>query len=141
MSPEQIANTYLGALERTELDTILSLFTPEGIVHSPLYGPRRALDFYTALFKDTGRARIGLKGVADGRQVDGRPLITIWFQFDWTLPSGLPAHFECVDVLELDRTGHVEALHIIYDTVSPRPAYVAEFGPGSSWRPTFEPVA
>ncbi len=138
MTPEQIAKTYLGALERSDLQTILDLYTKDGIVHSPLYGPRRAADFYTALFKDTGRAKIGLKGVTEGKQVDGRPLITIWFQFKWTLPSGQPAHFECVDVLEVDNTGHIAALHIIYDTVSARPAYEAEYGVGSSWRPTFE---
>ncbi|MET0401112.1 MAG: nuclear transport factor 2 family protein [Cystobacter sp.] len=141
MTPDEIAKTYLSALEKSDLQTILQLYTPEGVVHSPLYGPRRAVDFYTALFKDTGRARIGLKGVTQGKQIDGRPLITIWFQFDWTLPSGQPAHFECVDVLEVDEHSRVAALHIIYDTVTARPAYEAEHGAGSSWRPTFQPVA
>jgi len=139
-TPEQIAKTYLAALEKSDLETILDLYAPDGIVDSPLYGPRRAVDFYTALFKDTGRARIGMKGVTRGTQVDGRPLITIWFQFDWTLPSGQPANFECVDVLEVDNAGQIAELHIIYDTVTARPAYEAEHGPNSSWRPTFQPV-
>lgn len=141
MTPEQIAKTYLGALERSDLPTILALYADDGIVHSPLYGPRPAVDFYTALFKDTGRAKIALKGVAEGRQVDGRPLVTLWFQFNWTLPSGQPANFECVDVLEVNHDRRIAALHIIYDTVTARPAYEAIHGEGSSWRPTFAPAA
>ncbi|MEH2920525.1 nuclear transport factor 2 family protein [Samsonia erythrinae] len=138
MTPDYIAKTYLDALEKSDLNAILSLYDEQGIVHSPLYGPRKAADFYTVLFKDTGRAKINLKGVTKGEQVDGRPLITIWFKFKWTLPSGQPAHFECVDVLEMNEKGKIKALHIIYDTVTARPAYEAEYGPGSSWRPTFE---
>ncbi|AJC68466.1 MULTISPECIES: nuclear transport factor 2 family protein [Dickeya] len=138
MTPDQIAKTYLDSLEKSDLHAILDLYTPDGVVFSPLYGPRKAVDFYTALFKDTGRAKINLKGVTKGAQVDGRPLITIWFKFKWTLPSGEPAHFECVDVLEMNSEGLIEKLHIIYDTVTARPAYEAEFGVGSSWRPAFD---
>lgn len=137
MTPEVMAKTYLSAVEQSDLSTILGLFRADGIVHSPLYGPIPAKDFYTALFRDTGRAKIGLKGVTEGKRLNGDPLITIWFQFDWTLPSGELANFECVDVIEIDENNHIIALHIIYDTVTARPAYEKQHGEGSSWRPTF----
>jgi hypothetical protein len=51
----------------------------------------------------------------------------------WTLPSGSPADFECVDMLELDENGLITALHIFYDTAATRPAFERETG--GSWRP------
>lgn len=77
---------------------------------------------------DTGRSELRLRGVTQ----DG-PLVSIWFQFDWTLPSGSPADFECVDMLELDENGLITALHIFYDTAATRPAFERETG--GSWRP------
>ncbi|WP_433181838.1 nuclear transport factor 2 family protein [Actinoallomurus sp. CA-150999] len=135
MTPTDLANTYLDALTRSDLPAVLALFRPGATVHSPLYGPIPATDFYPALFADTGRAKLDLLGVTEGATRDGGPLITIWFQFDWRLSSGQPADFECVDVLELADDGRIAALHIIYDTVTARPAFEAEKGEGSSWRP------
>ncbi|GAA3090088.1 nuclear transport factor 2 family protein [Streptosporangium carneum] len=135
MTPERLASVYLDGLERGDLETVLSLYREGGIVHSPLYGPMPATAFYPALFADTGRARLRLRGVTEGRTTAGDPLVTIWFRFEWTLPSGQPANFECVDVMELADDGRVEALHIVYDTVTARPAFEAEKGAGSSWRP------
>lgn len=60
--------------------------------------------------------------------------------FDWTPPSGQPAGFEGVDVLEVADDGRVSALHIIYDTVTARPAFEAEKGVGGSWRPGLDAV-
>ena len=60
-------------------------------------------------------------------------VVSIWFQFDWTLPSGSPADFECVDMLELDEDGLITALHIFYDTATNRQAFERETG--GSWQP------
>jgi ketosteroid isomerase-like protein len=123
-----IATAYLAALENEDVAAVLALFRPEAIVHSPLYGPVPARRFYPALFTDTGRARLHLHGVADGDH-----LTAIWFRFDWTLPSGRSAGFDCVDMLKLDRDGLISELHIIYDTIAVRPMFERETG--RSWRP------
>ena len=111
-----------------DLDAILALFRPGATVHSPLYGPLPAPEFYPRLLADTGRSELPLRGVAQ----DG-PLVSIWFRFDWTLPSGSAADFECVDMLELDEDGLITELHIFYDTATNRPAFEQETG--GSWRP------
>ena len=49
------------------------------------------------------------------------------------MPSGAPADFECVDMLELDEDGLITALHIFYDTAANRAAFERETG--SSWQP------
>ncbi|MFF3666462.1 nuclear transport factor 2 family protein [Microtetraspora malaysiensis] len=136
MTPKELAETYLDALARGDLPAVLALYRRGAIVHSPLYGPIPAAEFYPELFADTGRAKLNLLGAAEGATTSGGRIVTIWFQFDWTLPSGQPADFECVDVLELADDGRIAALHIIYDTVTARPAYEAEKGEGTSWRPS-----
>lgn len=127
MTGARIAAAYLDALENEDVAAILALFRPEAIVHSPLYGPVPAERFYPALFTDTGRARLHLYGVAEGDH-----LAAIWFRFDWTLRSGQSAGFDCVDMLTLDHDGLISELHIIYDTVTVRPAFERETG--RSWR-------
>jgi hypothetical protein len=128
MTARALASAYLGALERGDLPAILALFRPGAIVHSPLYGPMPAAEFYRRLLADTGRSELHLRGVTEGEHLAG-----IWFRYDWTLSSGTPAGFECVDMLELDEQGMITALHIFYDTVTARPAFERETG--SSWEP------
>ncbi|MFG2004166.1 nuclear transport factor 2 family protein [Spirillospora sp. NPDC048911] len=129
MTARALAETYLDVLGRGDLEGILALFHPEAIVHSPLYGPSPAAEFYPRLLADTGRSELHLRDVTEGER-----LVGVWFRFDWTLPSGTPAGFECVDMLELDDEGLIKNLHIFYDTVTTRIAFERETG--GSWRPT-----
>jgi ketosteroid isomerase-like protein len=133
MTARTLASDYLSAIERGDLPAILSLFRPGATVRSPLYGPLSATEFYPRLLADTGRSELHLRGVTQ----DG-PLASIWFQFNWTLPSGAAADFECVDMLELDEEGLITALHIFYDTAPTRPAFERETG--TSWRPASGPA-
>jgi SnoaL-like domain len=133
MTPQQLADAYLDALGRADLTAMLALFGDAALVHSPLYGPVPASAFYPELFGDTAQARLTLRGVTQGGAAGGRPLVNIWFRFDWQLPDGRQAPFEVVDVLELGADGRVEALHIVYDTVDVRPAFEQSTGK-SSWR-------
>ncbi|MCP9951134.1 nuclear transport factor 2 family protein [Actinomadura madurae] len=129
MTGRTLARAYLRALERGDLDEILALFHPDAVVHSPLYGPAPAAEFYPRLLADTGSAELHLRGATEGER-----LVGVWFRFDWTLPSGTPAGFECVDMLELDGDGLITTLRIFYDTVTTRTAFERETG--GSWRDT-----
>lgn len=129
MRAQALAAAYLAALERGDVQAVLALFRPGAMVHSPLYGPVSAGEFYPRLLADTGRSELKLRGVTEGER-----LVGIWFRFDWTLSSGAATGFECVDMLELDDQGLITALHIFYDTAATRPAFERETG--GSWRPT-----
>jgi ketosteroid isomerase-like protein len=129
MTDRELAATYLAALERGDLTGILALFHPDAIVHSPLYGPLPAAEFYPRLLADTGRSELHLRGVTQGER-----LVGVWFRFDWTLPSGTATGFECVDMLELDDEGLITTLRIFYDTATTRTAFERETG--ASWRHT-----
>jgi hypothetical protein len=125
--------TYLRALGAADARLAVSLFAADGVVHSPLYGPRLAKDFYPALFADTSQAHLTLKSMMSGEDQDGQMTVSFWFHFDWRLPSGVAAPFEVVDVATLGADGKIKELRIIYDTVDVRPAFEAEVG-RLSWR-------
>jgi SnoaL-like domain len=134
VTPGELADAYLAALEAADEARVLALFTGDAIVHSPLYGPVRAAGFYPALFRDTSRASLRLHGVTSGTSPAGAPLVGLWFHFAWRLGDGRDAPFDVVDMLELSPDGQIASLHIIYDTVEVRPAFEASAG-HPSWRP------
>jgi hypothetical protein len=135
-SADDLVAAYLRALSTADAGLAVSLFADDGIVHSPLYGPRPARDFYPALLADTSRANLTLKSVMSGEDQTGRTTVSFWFHFDWRLPSGAAAPFDVVDVATLASDGKIEELHIIYDTVDVRPAFEADVGRSSWRRPT-----
>jgi hypothetical protein len=122
MTHEQLVDEYLEALASGSTARVLALFAPSGVVDSPLYGTMPAADFYPALFADTGQSRLTLRTTMTGA-LDGLPVVSFWFDFDWTLASGEPAPFTVVDVAELDAAGLVTTLHIVYDTARIRAAF------------------
>jgi ketosteroid isomerase-like protein len=126
VTPQELAEAYLGALGHGDLDALAGLFSDGAVVHSPLYGPLPAGDFFPALFADTAESRLTLRGVTHGSTAQGTPLVTIWFHFDWQLPSGQRAPFDVVDVLELAADDRIAALHIVYDTADVRPIFENE---------------
>jgi hypothetical protein len=128
VNPRELAEDYLSALGRADLDALLALFTAGAVVHSPLYGPMSAGDFYATLLADTDGSQLTLRGVMDGAAVDGTPLISVWFTFDWQLAGGTQVSFDVVDVLELAGDGRLAALRIIYDTSGARPVFEAQTG-------------
>ena len=131
MSDELVAR-YLKALGEADVPRMLDLFADDAIVHSPLYGDLPATEFYPALFADTGAAELTLLGTMRGESVAGRAMISFLFHFDWQLPGGTHAPFDVVDVAELDDSGRIASLRIVYDTVTVRPAFEADTGKSSA---------
>lgn len=130
---EAAVETYLSAVREADVERVLSLFAPDAVVHSPLYGVMAPTEFYPTLFADTSEANLELRSVMHGRDMSGVRTMSFWFHFDWRLPSGAAAPFDVVDVVTLDDDGRFTSLHIIYDTVDVRPAFEAETG-RASWR-------
>jgi hypothetical protein len=128
---DDLAERYLAALGSSDLQRILALFTPDAVIHSPLYGEVPAREFYPRLFADTAAADLTLLGTMRGDSVAGRPLVSFLFHFDWTLPDGTLAPFDVVDVAELDDAGLISSLRVIYDPVRVRPAFEAGTGTSS----------
>ncbi|WP_214416674.1 nuclear transport factor 2 family protein [Sphaerisporangium fuscum] len=135
MTPRELADAYLAALSKGDLDRILALFAPGAMVYSPMYGPNSAVDFFPKTLGDSSASYLTLRGVTTGETVTGTRLVNIWFHYDWRLPSGRPAPFDVVDVMELDAEGRIAAMHIVYDTIDVRPAYEEDTGHPSYRKP------
>jgi hypothetical protein len=133
ISSDDLVATYLGALSNSDAGLILSLFTDDAMVYSPLYGPSPAAEFYPALFADTTESHLTLKSVMQGVDEEGETTVSFWFHFDWRLPSGKAAPFDVVDIAKVGPEGKIQELRIIYDTVEVRPVFEAEVG-RPSWR-------
>lgn len=129
MQPAQLSHRHLEALEAGDLAGVLALFAPDATVVSPLYGTLPATEFYPLLLADTGQSRLTLRTTMTG-EVDGRTVVSLWFDFDWTLASGEPAPLTVVDVAELDADGRIDRLHIVYDTAPIRAAFDRQRGAG-----------
>ena len=128
ISADDLVGAYLHALNTADAELAVRLFTEDAVVHSPLYGPRLAKDFYPALFADTSQANLTLKSVMTGTDAAGATTVSFWFHFDWRLPSGAAAPFEVLDVATLGTDDRIQSLHIVYDTVDVRPTFEAEVG-------------
>ena len=119
---DALVDAYLRALGTKDADLAISLFAPDGVVDSPLYGLLPAREFYPALFEDTAASVVTLRKLMVS---DDFSTIAFWFDFDWVLADGSPAPFTVVDVAEL-RDGLITALHIVYDTYPLRDAWTAQ---------------
>ena len=115
MTPENLIQEYLSALEKSDVNKIFQLFKEDAIVVSPLYGEMKASNFYLELFEDTLASKITLKDIYYSSSVKNR--IAAHFVYDWKMRNESYVEFECMDVFELDKHSEkIEKLTIIYDS-------------------------
>ena len=112
----EICKQYLDALNEGSLEKVLSLFDPNAVVVSPLYGEMPATTFFKVLFADTNRSETKLLNIFES--ISGNTSLALYFHYIWTLKSGKIIEFDCVDVFEITPDKKIfTKLKIIYDTV------------------------
>lgn len=117
MTSNDIATQYLAALEASDLKRIGSLFADDAIVVSPIYGTVAASEFFETLLGVTSASRLTLKTVFEATNS-----IAVLFDYDWDLANGRTVTFPVVDIMELDDTGKIAKLTIIYDATDAKAA-------------------
>ncbi len=117
MDYHQFAKDYLHLLESDNHNSLIQLFTKNGVVSSPIYGTLPAGEFYKGLMEDTNASKLRLDGVF---AEENSNRIIVLFDYDWTIKNGTNVVFKVSDVFEFDDQGKVEKLTIIYDTVLSR---------------------
>ena len=114
-----ICKQYLEALNESSLEKVLSLFDPDAVVVSPLYGETPATTFYKALFADTNRSETKLLNIF--HSIGRNSSVALHFHYIWTLKNGKIVEFDCVDIFEITADKkRFSKLKIIYDTVPVR---------------------
>lgn len=117
MTKKEIALKYLDYLQQGDIHNVVELFSADGIVDSPIYGIKRADEFYIQLNNDTKRSELNLKGIFE--QQDSNNL-ALYFSYKWTLKNNDKVEFDVVDIIEFDSNDKIKTLKIIYDTVDSR---------------------
>lgn len=117
MNKTAIANKYLKYLENGDIEKVIDLFNEKGIVESPIYGTKKASQFYRELNNDTSNSKLKLKGVFEQNESNN---IALYFTYKWTLKNAKKIEFDVVDIIEFDSENKIIKLKIIYDTVVAR---------------------
>jgi hypothetical protein len=120
MQIEKTIKDYLSALKIRSYENIMNLFTQDAIIHSPLYGEIKAVDFYRDLFKDTSKSTITLLNIFKSNNPKNG---AGHFRYDWILKDRTSTSFECVDVFQFADDGRIKELTIIYDTSEIRSSF------------------
>ncbi len=117
ISKREVAIKYINFLEKGNIKNLLSLFTKDAIVDSPVYGKMDANRFYNVLNNDTTSSELKLKGIFE--ENDSNKL-ALYFKYKWTLKNNKQVEFDVVDIIEFNDSMHIYKLKIIYDTVKSR---------------------
>ena len=117
MTKKEICTLYIELLEMGEIEQLLTLFNKDGMVDSPIYGQRKAADFYRDLTNDTSNSQLKLLGVFEE---NGSNQVALYFNYKWTLKNNEIVNFDVVDIIEFDAQNKISKLKIIYDTVIAR---------------------
>lgn len=111
MELNEIINLYFKYLKSANLDKILSLFSKEAVVHSPVYGILDATTFYAKLFEDTEKSTIKVINIYEICDVLSA---AAYFNYKWKKKNGTTTTFDCVDIFNFDKFMKIEELKIIY---------------------------
>ena len=117
MTKKEICTHYIELLEKGEIEQLLSLFNKDGMVDSPIYGQRKAADFYHDLTNDTSNSQLQLLGIFEENESNQ---VALYFNYKWTLKNNEIVNFDVVDIIEFDDQNKISKLKIIYDTVVAR---------------------
>jgi len=117
MNKKEIAKEYIKHLENGNIGQVLALFNQNGMVDSPLYGIKKADEFYLELNSDTANSELSLLGIFEESDSNN---LALYFTYKWTLKNNQIVEFDVVDIIEFDNQNRISKLKIIYDTVLAR---------------------
>lgn len=117
MNKKEIAKEYIKHLENGNIEQVLALFNQNGMVDSPLYGIKKASEFYLELNSDTTNSKLSLLGIFEDSDSNN---LALYFTYKWTLKNNQIVEFDVVDIIEFDNQNKISKLKIIYDTVVAR---------------------
>jgi SnoaL-like domain len=119
-------NRYLAALERSDFDSVVALFSPQAVVSSPFLGRLAPRPFYEQVAGVTATSKPEAPELFVSASGSRRAIG--YFNYIWALKSGVQVAFPCADVFEFTREGLICDLSIVYDTEPVRRVIGASYG-------------
>lgn len=108
-----ILKRYFQCLTDGDIDTIVSLFAPDGDVVSPFLGVMKADQFFARLSEASNGSFLTVLDILHG---DDGQTAAARFRYDWTLKDGSDVTFEGVDHYTFDDQDRIKRMNIYYDT-------------------------
>lgn len=106
---------YMAALDTADYETIVALFTGDGIVNSPFLGTMPAAEFFEHLARASDENNITPIDVL--LSVDDPTSGIGYFEYDWVMADGTSIVFNAVDRFTFEPGGErFTSMTIIYDT-------------------------
>ncbi|WP_406645159.1 nuclear transport factor 2 family protein [Aliisedimentitalea scapharcae] len=106
-----LVQTYFDHMTAGNIDAIVAMFTPDGLVHSPFLGVIKAGEFYAKLDNASAQSILTVLDV-----LVGETTAAARFRYDWTLHGGDKILFEGVDHFTFDDQDLFTDMRIYYDT-------------------------
>jgi len=112
---DQTIRRYMQALGDADYETIVALFTDDGMVTSPFLGTMPAGEFFEQLSRASSQNVITpidvMVSTSDSTRGAG------YFEYDWTMADGSSVVFNVVDAFTFEPGGErFASMTIIYDT-------------------------
>lgn len=125
LSPLQVCKEYLAAANRADLPAVLSFFTQDATVVSPLYGEMSVEEYHKMLFNDTKHSIIRLQNIFEA--INDDRAMALQFNYTWVLNSGKSLNLELMSLFELaPKRNLLSKLTYIYDTAQLRTHLLVE---------------
>ncbi|MFA5953259.1 MAG: nuclear transport factor 2 family protein [Candidatus Pacearchaeota archaeon] len=107
-----IIKKYFKFLESGDYKNMITLFSKNAIIFSPLYGKVSATKFYKDLFNDTNKSKIKLINIFSNKSSH----LIGYFKYNWTLKNKSFISFYGTDIFSFNKNGKIKEVRIIYDT-------------------------
>lgn len=112
-----VIERYLSCLAHADVEGIVSLFRPEAVVHSFLFGDQLARDFYGQLLPQVAEARIELHGIFV--RWDGDDTLCAHFDYHWKSKDGKEGCVTSLDLFTFDGENEKIADLVIFGRPDP----------------------
>ena len=112
----QVVTDYLNAVMQGDLDNIVSLFSDDAFVYTPLQGQNLPPEeFFSMLFEASAEVTIKLIDVFVS--AEGSGCVAGYFNYAWGLANGEQVSFDAMDIFELSpEDKKIRSIVAIYDT-------------------------
>ena len=109
-----IVESYLLALDNSDLQGILALFEDDATVISPFLGTLAPRIFFPKVIENSAATEITVFDICVSARDKARAIG--YFNYDWTLNDGTHVLFDCCDVFEFSGVQKINSMIIMYDT-------------------------
>lgn len=111
----KVITQFFSETEKGQFENVLKFYSPNAMIHSPLYGSQEYTRFYKGLIADTKSMKVKVKNIFEDAEHSN--LVASLQDFTWILKNGESITVEGVNIFEFTpNTEKIKSIKFIYDT-------------------------